>query len=318
MPISLGSAGTGRTVYTTDLIAATRRYLYGRERQQANQLAGDLTDLTTTVQFTYDLGGIQPGATIGVGLEEMYVWTVDPGTKTAVVQRGMNGSQPGTHFTGDLVTVGPRYSDWEIFSELNNTLIDLSAPTSGLFQVRTVDLTAVSGQVGYDFPTTDFLSIADVAWQVPNTVTKSWVEITDWQLSYDLPVGAFPSGTALFINGDQPIPQQTIRVRYRALLSPLVSLTDPVITITGLPGTALDIPSLGAALRVMDGRAIGRADFTRQGDTRRADEVRVAEVTQAPAALRARYAQRVQAEAARLQQQWPLRGRERIQIGVRR
>lgn len=312
MPIILGLDPTASDS-TLDVLQDARRYLYGRDRQALNRLAGAVTNSATTVQFTYQLDGIQAGATISVGLEEMHVWSVDDSAKTALVQRAMNGSTATAHSADDIVYVNPRFSDFEIFQELNNTLRDLSSPYSGLFQVKTLDLTSVSGQEGYDLDVPGFLDVAEIRWQDYSTVADDWPELTDWQISDDLPTSTFPSGRAIFLTGGVPA-GRTVRVRYKAEFDLLTGLTDTVVTATGLPGTALDVLAMGAAIRVMDGRAIGRADYDRQGDGRRADEVRVGDVTQAPAALRARYAQRVSAEAARLTQQWPQRLRARIRL----
>lgn len=300
---------------TGDLIAACRRQLIGRGRQAMNVLAGSITANTTTVPLSYDLGGIQAGATISVGLEVMLVWQVDQTAKTATVQRGMDGSTPQAHTSGDLILVNPTFTDFEIFTELNNELLSLSAPGNGLFQVKTIDLTAVSGRQGYDFPASGFINVLEVRWQQTGTVSQNWPLLTDWEVSENLPTtGTFPSGMALFLTDAQPTAQQPIRVRYKSTFGALASLTDDVAAVTGLPVTALDIPPLGAALRVMAGRPNQRARFDTQGDTRRADEVRVGEVLQAPAALRQARQQRIDEEAARLTEVWGMRARDRVRL----
>lgn len=300
---------------TADLIASARRHLLGRERQALNQLGANIDNATTTVTFTQSLGGIQAGAVIGIGLEEMQVWSVNTAAGSASVLRGHNGSTAASHTAGDTVRVNPKFSDWEFFQALNDDLLDLSSPENGLFQIKTLDLTAVAAQYAYDFPATGFLDVADIRWQVPNTVTHEWREITNYTVNQNLPTTSFASGTAIFFDPhDLPLAYQPVRVRYKATFNPLTSLTDDVATTTGLPASATDIPPLGAAVRLMDGRPVGRADYLSQGDTRRADEVHVADVLNAPSHLEARRRQRINAEYLRLSQVWEQRLRARVRI----
>lgn len=311
MALSVGDVAGDASVLTSDWIAATLRHLRGTQHTNLNQLAGDIGQDATTIPVTYDLGALQAGSVISIDLEVMYVWTVNTASKTVTVQRGMQGSTAAPHAVGTLVGVNPRFTDWEIFDGLNSELRSLSA--QGIYQIRTLDLTAVAGQIGYDFPTTGYLGVADIRWQLPGTVSQDWPELDDYTVNHDLPAGTFPSGTALFLN-EQPTPQQTIRVRYKSVLGTLAALSEDVAAVTGIPDTAVDIPPLGAALRLMNGRPVGRAQYDSQGDTRRPTEVRVSEVLQAPAALRAEYSQRIADEAARLRQQWPDRTRARVRL----
>lgn len=298
-----------------DLIASARRHLLGRERQALNQLNANISNSDTTLTFTQPLGGIQTGAVIGVDLEEMQVWSVNTSANTASVLRGHNGSTAVSHLANATVRVNPKFSDWELFQAVNDDLLDLSSPENGLFQIKTLDLTAAAGQWGYDFPVTDYLDIADIRWQVPNTLTHEWREVYGWSVALNLPTSAFASGQAIFFDPhDLPLAYQPVRVRYKARFDPLVNLTDDVAATTGLPVTATDLPPLGAAVRLMDGRPVGRADYLSQGDTRRADEVRVADVLNSSGHLEARRRQRVNAEYLRLSQTWEQRLRPRVRL----
>lgn len=291
-----------------DLITATRRHLNGSWRGELNRLDGDLTLSATTVTFAEALGGVTAKSVISVGLEDMYVWSVDAEAKTADVQRGYGGSVVSAHSDQDLVEVNARFTAFELFGHVNTDLTDLCAPQNGLYQIRTLDLTAVSGREGYDFPAVGFLSVADVRWPAIDNVSKQFYGL-DVTVRDGMPTTTFPSGTALFVNGVPPLPGQTVTVRYRAVFDPLTSLDDDVEATTGLPSSALDLPALGAAIIAMAGRPVGRAQYTTQGDTRRAGEVSVGEVLNSAAALRQQRANRIVSEANRLAQQWPTTAR---------
>jgi hypothetical protein len=296
-----------------DVVAATRRHLYGTDREDMNTLNGPVTDVATTLTLTYDTTTLAKGDYLSIDLEVCYVWSADPTTNIATVQRGMLGSTPAAHASGAIVYVNPRFTDFEIFQAVNDDLLDLSAPSNGLYQIQTLDLTAVSGQVGYDFNAPGYLGVADIRWQQQNTVTKEWTQLTDYTISENLPTTAFASGTALFMTGPQPTAQQPIRVRYKSTFTQLTALTDN-LTVTGLPATAYDLPPLGAALRLTAARPLPRADYTSQGDTRRADEVHVNDVLSAPSALRQLRQTRITEEARRLYQQWPAMLRARVNV----
>lgn len=295
----------------SDWIQETRSYVYGSDRQQLNTLNADVGIDDPTLTLTYPNQNVAVGATLSVGIEVMYIWAWNPASLQITVQRGYNGSPQSDHSAGDIVTVNPRFTDWEILKQLNNDLMDLSSPVNGIFQVVTVQLEAVSAREGYDFPVTGFQSIADIRWQVPNAETQEWRQITDYRVVENLPTTTFPSGTAIFLRGALPVPQQTIQVRYKANLAPLQNIADDVVGTTGIPLSAVDLPPMGAALRIMAGRPIGRAQYTTQGDTRRAAEVSVNDVSQASGLLRQVRQTRLAAEAARLSQIWPFQLRSR-------
>lgn len=294
----------------SDLIGATRRHLDSGQRPALDVLPSPVGLTDTVIPLTYATA-VSAGGYLTAGLEVMYVWSVDQTAKTATVQRGMIGSAPATHATGDLVFVNPRFTDWEIFCALNADLGSLTS--NGIFQIRSVDLTAVSGQRGYDFPFTGFQSVADIRWQVQNSTVREWRDLEDYTVELALPTTTFPSGQSLYLNGMLPTPGQEIRVRYRAALGTLADLTTTTADI-GLPDTATDLPPLGAAITVMAGRPVRRADLTSQGDTRRQDEVHVGDVVNATAALRQLRQVRVAEEAQRLAQQWPNRTRARVSL----
>jgi hypothetical protein len=298
---------------TADLIQETRGYVYGSERQQHNALSAPVNVDDTTITLVYPNQNVAVGQTVSVGLEVLYIWAWNPASLQLTVQRGYNGSPQSVHSVADLVTVNPRFTDFEILKALNADLQDLSSPMNGLYQIVPIQLEAQSAREGYDFPVSGYQSVADIRWQVPNTETQEWREITDYYVIENLPATGtdFTSGTALFLKGDLPVPQQPIQVQYRADLGLLANLDDDVGETTGLLASAWDLPAMGAALRVMAGRPIARAQYTSQGDTRRAAEVSVSDVVNAPQALRQLRQSRVAAESARLSQLWPFRLRSR-------
>src|SRR5690349_10875429 len=110
---------------TALLIEDTKRILHTGRPDQQNKLAADTTAGATSLSFSFPLDGIQAGATVQVGLELFYVWSVNASAQTAVVQPAQQGSTAADHDSGDLVAVNPRFSDYAILRALNDDLADL-------------------------------------------------------------------------------------------------------------------------------------------------------------------------------------------------
>lgn len=290
---------------TQDLIFAARRHLDAGQLQELNQLKAGIDSAAQTVTCTYPIDSVQPGTTIAVDLEVMYVWAVNRPGQSLTVQRGFNGSTPAAHGAGGLLRVNPRWSDYELFCALNDDLRDLSAP-GNLFQVKTLNLAPVPWLWSYDLTgAEDILDVQEIRWRMPDNITEHWVEVSDYELMYDMPTTDFPSGIALVLpEGGIPV-NSTIRLRYRAPLGQLAALGDDVAA-TGLPASATDLPPLGAAIRVLAGRPVRRNNLDVQGETRRAAEVSTADLLNQAGALRQLRQVRLSEEANRLYAQWPL------------
>jgi hypothetical protein len=291
-----------------DLIATTqKRYLRGGAQPQKNKLAANYTAGSSSLTFTYDLRGIQAGATLSIGLNVFYVWSVDTTTKTAVVDGGQDGSTDANALAGATVYVNAGYSDFEVFTALNEDIASLSAPSNGLFKVGTVQFTFSSASVGYDLAgVTDLQQILEVRYAEPDSYGRTpRLDTKDYRLERNTTVGEYSSTFSLkLLRGGYP--GRTVTVLYRTGFTQLAATTDN-LTVTGLPTTAYDLPPMGAALRLLVGREIRRNDITSQGDTRRAEEVGPGAEAASWRGLAGMRAQRINEEVSKLQAQYPAR-----------
>lgn len=286
------------TVLATDLIAETRRHLFGGQRETRNKLAAPVVAGGTQLTFQYEPDAIVAGAMVQVGLELFYVWSITG--STATVEPAQWGSVAALHNTGDVVVVNPKFPDFGILKALNDSILSLSAPSLGLYRIGTADLTYTANVGGYDLAgVTDLLDIIDIRAHRGDVSTKDWPLLDTWRLDRGVDATDFPSGFALFLT-DTPDSGSTIRVRYRSGFSPLVNLSDDVAAVTGLPLTAFDIPPLGAAIRLVHPREIKRNFTEAQGDGRRAGEVTPGAVAGSVNALERDYYRRIAQEAERL------------------
>lgn len=286
------------------LIERTRWHLQTGQYEAQNVLGAGIDSDDTTLTFTYDLGPLQAGAVISIGLELMRVWEVTTGSKTAVVQRGYAGSTAAAHTTSELATVNPRFSDFHILQALNDDLASLSG--HGLYRVRTVTFTDDGSARTYNLAD-DVIDVLDVRYDA-DTSANQWPLLDNWQVLHNLPALEFASGKALRLDASGAS-NRDVLVRYKAPFGSLSALTDDVEAVTGLHEEAHDLPPLGAAVVLASAREIRRTDTMAQGDTRRANEV-PAGMTQAAATRLAQHRQfRIGQEQGRLYQQAPLRRR---------
>lgn len=282
-----------------DLIAETKRHLGGLQREQMNKLAAPVAPGAGTLLMQYDLGPIQAGAHVQVGLELYYVWSVEQASKTLIVEPAQQGTPEQAHDQGDLVTVNPRFSDFGIFKSLNDEITALSSPGNGLYAVKSIDLTGATTRIGYDLPA-EVQEILEIRWQGYNPQSGTWPLVSNYRLARAVDE-SFTSGATLFLHDGVP-PGRQIRVRYRAAFTPLASLASDVAT-TGLPASAFDIPPMGAAVRLVAPLEIKRNLTESSGDTRRAEEVPPGAVAGSMRAVAALRAQRIFEESAALLQQ---------------
>ena len=122
-----------------------------------------------------------------------------------------------------------------------------------------------------------------------------------------MPTSDFASGYVLAF--DTLVRAGTIRVIYRAAYGEFTAETDTVASVGGSDHLD-DVLALGAQIRLMAGREIKRNFTESQGDTRRAEEVPSGAVANSILQLQRLRRDRVMAEAARLNRQYPLRIRK--------
>lgn len=291
----------------SDLISDTERHLMSGDRDEINALAATIANTDQTITVTYELGGIAQGAYLGLDLEVLYVWAVDENTKTVTVQRGMVGSVPATHSANAIVYVNPKVSKWDMFNALNAQINDMSTPPGGLFQVKEFTLTSEAVRESYPIPA-GVIDILEIRYQPPGPAMR-WNRIGrhDYQVMRNMPTtgdGGFGTGTGLRIE-PRLYPGRVITVRYAAVFDTLTTLDDDVTAVSGIPQSAVDIPSLGAAYRLITVKEAKRSFMESQGDSRRAGEVPPGSAARAGAAILNLLNDRMKSEYMQLVTQYP-------------
>jgi len=286
------------------IIRQARRDLLSGLVEERNRLQDAMDASTTTLTVVADGKGIREGAVIEVGNELMYVWGFTAGS--AEVERGYDGSTASAHAAGATITVKPRFPNKMLFDHLNDDITDLSSPTNGLFQIKVLERQYNGSDRAIDLTgVTDIISIHEVRWKYQN---DEWPQVRRWRLSRNANTTNFASGLMLIL--DESVQASAMRIVYKAPFSPLTLFTDDITTVAGVPASLSDVLRMGVQLRAMVGREIKRNFTESQGDTRRADEVGPGAVQASWRGLAALRAQRIEAEQARLSQQYPQRIRK--------
>jgi hypothetical protein len=282
---------------TSELLAGTV--------EERNKLASSIDASATTLTFTYPLSGLREGTVFEIAGEQFYVWTSNTSAKSVVVERGFNGSTAAAHSANAIATVNPRFPRARTLNQLNADLADLSSPLNGLFRMRTVDL-AYNGNDRMINMTgvTDMIDLYDVRLRYLN---DDYPIIRSVRLLRDMPTSDFASGFALAF--DAPCRPGTLRVSYKAPYGAFTAESDTVADVGGSTNID-DLLVLGAQIRLVAPREIKRNFTESQGDTRRAGEVPPEAVLNSMLQLQRVRRDRVQAEAARLNRQYPIRIRK--------
>jgi hypothetical protein len=289
------------TVLVQAVLDQAYRYLASGQIEERNKLNGAVDASIQTFELAYPPGGLQSGVAASLGLEIVYVWSVQSSNNRIIVERAQFGSLPQTHDAGTILTVNPRFSYFSMFDELNTDLDSLSSPENGLYQLKMVEIAGSSAAIGYDFPAPGLIDIVDVRVRSASDPLKDWSRLNAYEVIDNADLTDFPSGRGLIIRDNNwRWTDQTIQVRYKAAFTYVSALTDDICAVSGLPTTATDIPTLSVTVNLMSARESKRTFTEAQGDVRRATEVPAGAATAASRDLARQRQQRIREEASRL------------------
>lgn len=284
------------------LINRTQRQLLSGTVEERNKLSGSLTSTATSVVFQYELNGIRAGSIIQVDSELMYIWEVNTGTKTVTVERAFNGTVAAAHLTSAYVLVNPRFPRHQILEAINDELSDLSSPMNGLFRVKSIDINYNGSDRMINFPVIE--DVIDLTEARIRYLSTDYLKVPKVALTRNLPTSDFGSGIALTIN--QTVRSGILRVSYKTGFSRLTNESDDVQAIAGFPLSAEDLLVIGAQIRLVSPREIKRNFTESQGEPRRAEEVSAGSVSSSINNLIRMRRDRITAEAAKLNRQYPV------------
>ena len=288
-----------------NLVDRTAQNLLAGTVEERNKIASSIDDSTTSIVCTYPLGSLREHTVFQLGTELIYVWESNTSTKTLTVERGFGGTTAAAHDSGAIAIVSPKFPRWQILQALNDELADLSSPMNGLFQMKTVDISYNGSDRMVNLTgITSMIDVYDVRWRY---LSDDYPVVRRYRLMRDMPTTDFASGYVLTL--DEPVMSSTIRVIYKDKYTPF-STEASTLTSTGASSELADLLVLGAQIRLLASREVKRNFIESQGDTRRSDEVPAGAMNASVTNLLRLRRDRIQAEAARLNRQYPTRIRK--------
>jgi hypothetical protein len=215
--------------------------------------------------------------------------------------RGWQGTSPAPHAQYAQVTLTPTFPRTVIKQAINDTINSFYPK---LWAINSTTFTFNASQTTYPLPD-DCESIIYASWQTTGS-SLEWLPINRWRADPMANVSAF--NTTNTINIYENIqPGRTVQVYYTTTANTLDANTDDFADVTGLPDSCRDVVTLGASYKLLSYVDSGRINLSSAeadlNDTKIPSSAGVASSRY----IFALYNQRLNEEALKLQDKFPIR-----------
>jgi len=215
--------------------------------------------------------------------------------------RGYQGTSPAPHSQYAQITLTPTFPRVMIKKAINDVINSLFPK---LWSVASTTFTFNASQTTYALPD-DVESILYMSWQTTGS-SLEWLPINRWRADPMANVAAF--NTQNTVNLYENIqPGRTVQVWYTTEPNTLDSNTDDYADVTGLPASSVEVVILGACYKLLSYVDAGRINLSSAeadlNDTKIPSTAGVASSRY----IFALYQQRLNEEALKLQDKYPIR-----------
>jgi hypothetical protein len=308
------------------MVDDTLRQLRGTMRERVNILAASIdapAPLTVeNIPLTGNLDGVVIGTLLSVGDETMYVLDTAPVSLTAQVIRGYDDTTPVASASGTLVRVDTPWPRSVVQEHIKD---EIRSWGPQVFAINSADIPIVNLQRGYDLSliTTPIIRILKVTapappyvgdpgyWAVPGNSNTSLQDPSQpFTYNPNANISEFPSGKSITLTGMiTPNYAGNLHVVYATPFNVDTSWTDStdMIADVGLDSRDLDIPSLGAAARLLRWLSVRRAMLNVQGASRSDQDVTMPTILQAVQNFQLSTKSRLNDVQQRILSDWPIR-----------
>lgn len=215
--------------------------------------------------------------------------------------RGYMGTTPSPHAENARVILTPTFPVNMISQAINDSINSLYPK---LFQVASTTFTFNAAQIAYPLPD-DARDLLFISWQTPGP-SKEWLPVNHWRIDRMANVGAFNTTKTVNIY-EKIVPGRTVQVYYSTIPSNLTNGSDDFAAVTGLPQSARDVVTLGAAYRLLSYVDTGRINLSSAEADLADTKLPSTAGASASKYVFALYQQRLQEEATKLQDRFPIR-----------
>jgi hypothetical protein len=215
--------------------------------------------------------------------------------------RGYQGTDAATHAQNALVILSPTFPRQSIKRAINDTINSFFPK---LWGVGSTTFTFNASQTAYTLPA-EAESVIFASWQTTGS-SLEWLPINRWRMD---PMANFNTfGTNNTINIYENIqPGRTVQVFYTKEPTVLTENGDDFVTTTGLPASAYDVVILGASYKLLSFLDPGRINLTSAEADLNDSKIPSNAGVGASRYIYALYQQRLNEEALKLQDKFPIR-----------
>ena len=269
-----------------------------------------ITYLTAAVNTTDLALSIGSSANLAKGIIEVddeLIWVDNFNQSTSVLNaapgfgRGYQGTSPAPHSQYAQITLAPTFPRLMIKKAINDVINSLYPK---LWAVSSTTFTFNASQTTYALPD-DAESILYMSWQTTGS-SLEWLPINRWRADPMANVATFNTQNTVNIY-ENIQPGRTVQVWYTTEPTTLDSNTDDYADVTGLPGSSAEVAILGASYKLLSYLDAGRINLSSAeadlNDTKISSSAGVASSRY----IYALYNQRLNEEALKLQDKYPIR-----------
>ncbi len=237
--------------------------------------------------------------------ELLWIDTFDKATNTLTVApgfgRGYQGTTASPHAQYAQITLSPTFPRNNIKKAINDTI---NSYYPKLWSVSSTTFTFNASQTTYALPD-DAETILYMSWQTTGS-SKEWLPIRKWRFD---PLANTPTfNTQKTINLYENIqPGRTIKVWYTMVPDTMDANTDDFVDVTGLPDSCQDVIVYGACYRLLSFLDAGRINLSSAEADLNDTKIPSSAGSSVSKYVFALFQQRLQEEALKLSDQFPIR-----------
>jgi hypothetical protein len=215
--------------------------------------------------------------------------------------RGYQGTTASPHAQYAPVTLAPTFPRSSIKKAINDTINSFYPK---LWIINSYTFTFNASQVTYPLPD-DVEGVLFISWQTTGS-SQEWLPVNRWRLDGMANAATFNTNNTLNIY-ENVQPGRTIQVWYTATPNTLDANTDDFSDVSGLPDSCKDVVVLGAAYKLLSYLDAGRINLTSAEADLNDSKLPSTAGASASRYIFALYQQRLNEEALKLADKYPIR-----------
>jgi len=215
--------------------------------------------------------------------------------------RGYQGTTAASHTQYSQVVLTPSFPRTMIKQAINDTL---NSVYPKLWAVSSTTFTFNASQTTYPLPN-DVETVLYISWQTTGA-SLEWLPVNRWRADGMANVATFNTRNTLNIY-ENIQPGRTVQVFYTKIPDVLVANSQEFSVSTGLPESARDVITLGASYRLLSYVDSGRINLTSAEADLADSKIPSTAGSNASRYIYALYNQRLNEEALKLQDRFPIR-----------